>query len=138
MGQRRRSVAVQEPQNFGFTLGNLTNLMAIPLLTGGIILIGFYYTTSGTLMRYGDDIKTLNSKLETTTKVVTDKTTDDAVARAKIRDDFLASQLKTAEGIGKLDTRLAVAETNQKIANDTLNKIADSLQRITAIPAPTK
>ena len=122
----RKKTAHQEQS--GFTIGNLTNLMAIPLLTGAIILIGFYYTTNSTLMRYGEDIKTVN-------KLVTDKTTEDSAARTKIRDDFLASQIKTAEGIAKLDTRLAVAETNQKIANDTLSKISDSLTKITTLPA---
>jgi hypothetical protein len=115
----------QEPS--GFNLASIIQLLTIPLATGGIILIGFYYTTNSTLTRYGDDIKTIKTTVDT-------KVEADTAARAKIRDDFLASQIKTAEGIAKLDTRLAVAETNQKIANDTLSKIADTLQKATAMP----
>lgn len=111
-----------------FTLGNLTNLMLIPLLTGAIILIGFYYTTNSTLTRYGDDIKTIKTTVDT-------KVEADSIARTKIRDDFLTAQIKTNDGIAKLDTRLAVAETTQKTQLETLNKIADNLQRISSIPA---
>jgi hypothetical protein len=119
------------PQGSGFTLGNLTNLGAIPLLTAIVTLSGFYYVTKDQLARQGEDIKVV-------TKTVTEKTTEDALARAKIRDDFIAAQIKTNEGIAKLDTRLAVAETNQKVANDTLTKIADSLQKITTLGSNPK
>lgn len=111
----------------GFSIGSLTNLGAIPILTALVTISGFYYVTKDQLERHDEAIKTI-------TKTVTDKTAEDSTARAKIRDDFLASQIKTAEGIAKLDTRLAVAETNQKVANDTLKTIADTLQRITVIP----
>lgn len=111
-----------------FTLGSLLNLAAIPAITGAIILIGSYYTTNGTLSRYGEDIKTLQTTVNTKVEV-------DSAARTKIRDDFLASQIKTTEGIAKLDTRLAVAETTQKTQLETLNKIADTLQKITSLPA---
>lgn len=117
---------IKEPS--GFTLGNLVNLGAIPLITGSIILIGFYYTTSGTLIRYGEDIKVLRTTVDT-------KVESDTTARTKIREDFLASQVKTAEGIAKLDTRLAVAEQQQKTANEALAKISDSLQRISTMPS---
>jgi hypothetical protein len=129
MATRKRSRTYRPmKQPSGFTSGNLTNLAAIPLLTGIITLAGWYYVTSYRLDRSDIALATVN-------KLVIDKTAEDTAARSKIRDDFLASQVKTAEGIAKLDTRLAVAETNQKTANDTLSKIADTLQKITAIPA---
>lgn len=121
----RKAAEIHEPK--GFTIGNLVNLGAIPLITGAIILVGFYYTTSGTLIRYGEDIKTLKGTVDT-------KVEADTSARTKIREDFLASQVKTAEGIAKLDTRLAVAEQQQKTANEALAKISDSLQRISTMP----
>jgi hypothetical protein len=113
-------------QGSGFTIGNLTNLAAIPLLTGIITVAGWYYVTSYRLDRNDIAIKAIS-------ETVVAKTKDDTAARDKIREEFLSAQMKTAEGIAKLDTRLAVAETNQKTANDTLSKIADTLQKITTM-----
>jgi predicted nucleic acid-binding Zn-ribbon protein len=107
-------------------MGNITNLLAIPVLTGIIAVTGFYYITTYRLDEYRADIDKVN-------KIVAEKASTDDAARNKIRDDLLANQVRTAEGISKLDTRLAVAETNQKTANDTLQKIADTLQRITTV-----
>ena len=121
MSPRRRTYKEPPPT---VTFGNLLNLFAIPLLTALIFGTGWYFVTSYRLNQ--SDVTVAEIK-----KTVIDKTQEDATARAKIRDDFLASQMKTADGIAKLDTRLAVAETNQKIANDTLSKISDTLQKIT-------
>ena len=84
--------------------------------------------TNGTLTRHGDDITQIKTEIK-------QANSEDLAAKAKIRDEFLASQVKTAEGIAKLDTRLAVAETTQKTQLETLNKIADNLQRIMTMPA---
>jgi len=131
--RRRRSAPVVAS---GFSWGSLTNLFAIPIVTGVIVMSGFYYVTNDKLGRYGADIVRINDKIEISNKSVLDKTAEDAAARAKIRDEFIAAQMKTADGIGKLDTRLAVAEANQKIANEQLTKISDSLQKIVAFPPP--
>lgn len=114
----------------GFTTGNLTNLFVIPILSGIFAFGGFYYLTNAVLTRHGDDIAQIKTDIK-------QGNTEDAAAKAKIRDDFLAAQMKTSDGIAKLDTRLAVAETNQKAANDTLTKIADTLQRITTVSTGT-
>jgi len=124
----KRAVYRQHQEPSGFNIASLTNLLVVPFLTGAIILIGFYYTTNSTLVRYGDDIKTVKATVDT-------KVEADTAARAKIREDFLTAQMKTNEGLGKLDTRLAVAETTQKTQLETLNKIADNLQRLTVMPA---
>jgi hypothetical protein len=123
-----------------FTLANLTQLAAIPLVTGVITVVGWYYVTNDRLNRYGDDIKTLNTKVEQSTNVVSRKASEDLEARSKIRDDFLTQQVKTNEGIAKLDSRLAVAEAQQSIMNQQLSKIADSLSRLTtfALPSPSR
>ncbi len=116
----------EEPRP-GFSLGALTNLGAIPILTAIFTVGGFYYITNSTLTRHTADIDQIKVEVKKGNE-------DDTAARAKIRDEFLAAQMKTSDGIGKLDTRLAVAETNQKIANDTLSKIADTLTKITTMP----
>jgi hypothetical protein len=130
MTQRRpaRPYRPSVQKSSGFTLGNLTNLAAIPLITAIFSVGGFYYVTNGTLTRHGDDITQIKTEIK-------QGNTEDLAAKAKIRDEFLASQVKTAEGIAKLDTRLAVAETTQKTQLETLNKIADNLQRIMTMPA---
>lgn len=134
--RRRRSypVDVKEPVKSGFTPGNLLNLGAIPIITGIITLIGFYYSTNSTLVRYSDEIKTLNTKIEASGKTITDKSVEDTAQREKIRDAFLQSQTRTNEGISKLDTRLAVAEQQQKTANEALAKISETLTKISSFP----
>ena len=107
-----------------FTPASLTNFFGIPFLTALFFGTGWYFVSSYRMNQSDATVAEIK-------KTVIDKTQEDATARAKIRDDFLASQMKTADGIAKLDTRLAVAETNQKIANDTLSKISDTLQKIT-------
>lgn len=120
---RRRYRTVPQPIKSGFTVGNLVNLGAIPILTAMLTVIGFYYQTNTRLERYGEEIVSIK-------KVVADKTNEDNVQREKVREAFLKSQDKTNDGISKLDTRLAIAETQQKIANDALAKINETLQRI--------
>lgn len=127
-------VEVREPVKSGFTPGNLVNLAAIPVITAILTGVGFYYSTNTKLERYGDEIKTIQSKLEGASKAITDKGADDNTQREKIREAFLASQTKTNEGIAKLDTRLAVAEQQQKTANEALTKISETLQKISTFP----
>ncbi len=123
-------VEVAEPVKSGFTIGNLVNLGGIPLITAVITVSGFYYVTNYRLEQQAESIKTLNLKLESAGKVVTDKAADDTAQREKMRDAFLASQSKTNEGIAKLDTRLAVAEKQQETANAALTKISETLSQI--------
>ena len=77
----------------------------------------------------GASIESINKKLEIGTKLTADRVQEDSAARIKIREDFMTNQQKMTEVLGKLDTRLAVAETNQKATNDQLGKIVDLLQR---------
>lgn len=127
--QRRRTPAERPVSPVSSLASLLTSLGVIPILTAIFSVGGFYYVTNGTLTRHTDDIVQIKTKLESTA-------TADTTERSKIRDEFLASQMKTVEGIAKLDTRLAVQEQAQKNGNDTLNKIADTLQKITAMPTP--
>ena len=123
----KASRRTQSRINSGFSAGSLTNLAAIPIATAVFTMVGFYYITNSTLQRHTEDITAVKNELKTAT-------IDDNAQRAKIREEFLAAQTKTYEGIGKLDTRLAVAETQQKAANDTLTKIADEIARLTVLP----
>lgn len=123
-------VEVAEPVKSGFTIGNLVNLGGIPLITAVITISGFYYVTNYKLETQDQAIKSLSVKLEAAGKTITDKSSDDTVQRDKIRETFLASQVKTTEGIAKLDTRLAVAEKQQENINLTLTKISDTLSKI--------
>jgi hypothetical protein len=123
-------VEVAEPVKSGFTLGNLVNLGGIPLITAVITISGFYYVTNYKLETQDAAIKALSTKLEAAGKSLTDKSADDTAQRDKIRDTFLASQIKTTEGIAKLDTRLAVAEKQQETTNATLTKISETLSKI--------
>jgi hypothetical protein len=95
-----------------------------------ITVSGFYYVTNYKLETAAEQIKTINSKLEAASKTIEVKSSDDTVQRDKIRETFLASQVKTTEGIAKLDTRLAVAEKQQETTNATLNKISETLSTI--------
>lgn len=126
--QRRRhyrAVDVKEPVRSGFTMGNLVNLGAIPVITALLTVVGFYYQTNAKMERYGDEIVSIK-------RVVAEKTNEDNTQREKVREAFLNSQKETNSGIAKLDTRLAVAETQQKVANDALTKISETLQKISS------
>lgn len=128
----RTPVEVAEPVKSGFTLGWLVNLGGVPLITAALTFAGFYYGTNYRLESYGEQIKAINAKLEISSKVIADKSSDDTAQREKIREAFLTSQTKTNEGIAKLDTRLAVAEKQQETANTALNKISETLSTISS------
>jgi len=93
--------------------GTVVNVLGIPLISGIIVLSGFYYLTNDTLHRHDDAIKSIQ------------------VERDQSRKQFLDNQVRTTEILGKLDTRLAVAETKQETANQTLSRIADEITKLT-------
>lgn len=107
------------------------------VVASGIIAaagIGYAYLAMGQATQ-GDALRAISTKLETSTKVAFEKVQEDTASRAKIREDFMLNQQRMTEVLGKLDTRLAVQETNQKMTNDQLGKIVDLLQRpTTAVP----
>lgn len=118
---RRRRYHRDEPQpTASFTWGNLVNLAAIPLVTAIIMLTGWYFLTSDTLKRHGDELK----------QVQGDKK-EEREARDRVRNEFLDGQRKNNEALSKLDTRLAVAEKQQETANQLLGKLVDTIQRAT-------
>lgn len=107
------------------------------LFAVGVVLAGggAYFSIVWTQSSTTTDIKRLETAVQLATRLTTDKAQEDTAARAKIRDDFIANQQKMAEVLAKLDTRLAVAETNQKSTIDQLGKIVDLLQRGPVPPA---
>ena len=108
--------------NHGFNLATLLQVGLIPIITGFIILIGFYYVTGATLTRHDKQLD-----------VLTETSQKEAKAREAVRNEYLTSQQHIVENLGKLDTRLAVSETKQETANQTLSRIADELGKISAI-----
>lgn len=104
---------------YGFNLATIVQVGLIPLITVVGIMVGFYYTTGDALRRHEIELGDLRK-------------TDDKNGRAReqIAKQFLEYQQKNNEILGKLDTRLAVSETKQEIANQTLGRIAEELARI--------
>lgn len=109
--------------NHGFNTATVFQMGLIPIITGIIILSGFYYVTGDTLKRHDTEITSIRND----TKV---RTEQEEKEREKIRNEYFSYQQKTNDILGKLDTRLAVSETKQETANQTLSKIADELTRI--------
>lgn len=128
MSRRRAYVPPQDAKAPNpFNLGTLINVGGIPILTIGFGLLAFYFTTGDTLKQHSSAIEKLQFDTKTTTE-------DERKQREQVRKEFLDSQSKNLEILGKLDTRLAVQETKQEAGNQTLAKIADQLARITAFP----
>lgn len=123
---RRSSVAYPSAS---FTWGNAINLAAIPLVTGGIMLIGWYYLSSATLTRHDAEIAQirLDSKEEKAAAVI--QSAADRKGREDVRNEFLASQRQLVDVLGKLDTRLSVGEKQQDTMSRQIEKLSDLLQR---------
>lgn len=121
---KRRSPAITPASAVTITLKQAMVAAAIILAAGGA-----YGSIVWTQSLQSDDIRTIKTKLESSAKLSSDKAQEEVGARNKIREDFMANQQKMTEVLGKLDTRLAVAEANQKATNDQLGKIVDLLQR---------
>lgn len=122
MARKPVAQTLAQPQLSGFNLATLFQVGFIPLLTAIIILTGFYYVTGATLTRHDKQLDVLTSNVQSEVK-----------ARESVRNEYLASQQKINENLGKLDTRLAVSETKQEVANQTLTRIADELGKISTI-----
>jgi hypothetical protein len=113
-----------------FTAAAWLQILAVPIVSGAIIITGFYYTTGARLSEHDAailDIKKTNASELSDAKKDKD---EEARSREKTRNEYLTYQQKTNDILGKLDTRLAVSETKQETANQTLQKIADQLSRI--------
>lgn len=109
--------------NHGFNTATVVQVGLIPILTVIIGLTGFYFTTGDTIKRHELEITALQNNNKS-------RTEQEEKEREKIRSEYFSYQQKTNEILGKLDTRLAVSETKQETANQTLSKIAEELTRI--------
>lgn len=108
MTKRRRTPLV-EPGRSPFTAGSLMNLFAIPVVSGLIILSGFYYLTKDTLARHDQAIAA------------------DTAGREKLRDEFIANTRETAKGIASLAAHALVQDEQAKQMKDTLGAISTKL-----------
>lgn len=109
-----------------FNLGTLINVGGIPVLSAGFIFIGFYFTTGDTLRQHEKSIAEMKQH-------ATDFSEKELKQREETRKLFSDAQQKNVELLSTMNTRLAVQETKQEAANQTLTKIADELARITSI-----
>lgn len=82
-----------------FNAGTVVNVLTIPLLTGAISLIGFYFLANYRINQNTDDIKT------------------ETAAREKVSNQFFDKLGKLNDSINVLSTNVAVqAEQNKQIA----------------------
>lgn len=118
-------MTVRRQSDHGFNTATIVQVLAIPILTVAFYAVGNYFITGNKLAEHDTAIKSL---------VETEKhdKEEDAKVRERTRNEFLGYQQKTTEILGKLDTRLAVSETKQETANQTLQKIADELSKMNA------
>lgn len=110
----------------GFNTATVVQVGLIPVLTVIFLAIGFYYTAGDTLRLHDTEIREIQKDRKKVLSDITEKREND-------RNTFLTYQQKTNEILSKLDTRLAVSETKQEVANQTLAKIADELSKISAV-----
>ncbi len=120
---RRQQQHRQRLPDRGFNTATLVQIAGIPVLTAGVYFVMQWALTGDTLKRHDDAIKTIQVEAKANIDA-------EIKAREDARKTFLDNQLKTTEILGKLDTRLAVSETKQETANQTLKEIAQELTRI--------
>lgn len=113
-------------QSSVFNAGTVINVASIPLLSGLVVLIGWYFLTNDTLRRHDDAIRSIQTQAKLTAE-------DEHKDREASRKVFLDNQTKTTEVLSKLETRLSVQETKQEFANQTLTKIADEIAKLSVI-----
>lgn len=128
----------QPPNGSSFTAAAWLQILAVPIVSGAIIITGFYYTTGARLSEHDNAILELKkTNVQDGLDAKKDKE-EESRAREKTRTEYLSYQQKTNDILGKLDTRLAVSETKQETANQTLQKIADQLGRISGSFQPSR
>ena len=122
MPRRRRSHyddddVVPQPSP-SFNWGQIVNIVAIPFVTAAVVFIGQWAITGDTMKRHDESIKQIIVSRE-----------DEKKSRESMRDNFMASQGKLIEVLGKLETRLSVSEKQQEAVTKQVDKISDILQR---------
>ncbi len=113
----------------------LTALGHVPVtfvLTFIVTAAIFYGVTQYRLASYDTELVALKSWKDQMGPQLQTRLDQEAQQRTGVRNEFLANQARTTEILAKMDSRLAVSETKQEAANQTLNKIADELARLNA------
>lgn len=113
------------PPHSGFNLATLVQIGAIPVLTIVFYFVGNYFITGNTLSEHTKELASIEHQRQRDRE-------DEQLVREKTRQQYMDYQQKTTDILSKLDTRLAVSETKQEVANQTLSKIADQLTKIGA------
>lgn len=97
------------PPQSVFNSGTIVNVFGIPILTAALIGTGFYFTTRDELQRHDVAIA------------------KDDSAREALRNEFLESMRKTADGIGEINKHSAVQDEQVKQTISALDKISVQL-----------
>lgn len=140
MPQRRRRPSYHVDAEVTASPGWLASIGTVPIfyVLGAIVtLSGFYYVTTEKMRTHEEKIKLLETKFDASGPQMTARIDNEAEARRRARDEFLANQKETASVLGQIASRLAVSETKQETTNKsldttnaTLAKIADQLTQI--------
>ena len=118
MTRRRRH---EEPSpTASFTWGNIVNLGGIPFITAVFFFVGNWFVNGDTVKRHDIAIKEFVTTRE-----------EEKKAREGVRNEFLQSQSKLIEVLGRLDTRLSVGEKQTETIARQVEKLTDSLVRPT-------
>ena len=100
--------------------GTFVNILAIPVLTAAIMLVGFYYTTRSELATHTEELKKDND------------------ARDKLREALLANAQETQKGISQLTATTMVQSEQITNINRALDRVAQSLGVLTSSPQPKR
>jgi hypothetical protein len=92
--------------------GTLINILAIPLLTGALTFLGFYFTTKDTLTQHTQEISNNNK------------------AREQLREALLDNANKTQLAISTLAATARVQEEQIKGVNGSLERIERSIEKL--------
>lgn len=114
---KKKFVPDKPEPSASFTWGSIVNLGGIPLITAVFFVVGNYFVNGERL-----------NKVETALKDVSTSREDERKSRENVRNEFLLSQAKLVEVLGRLDTRLSVSEKQQEVTSRQLEKINDLLQ----------
>jgi seryl-tRNA synthetase len=105
--------------------GTLINILTIPLLTGGIVAIGFYYTTSTALTQHTQQIQEETKARQTEVK-------DEAAQRDRLRDTLVTNSQETQKAISSLAATAAVQNEQIKSITGSLDRVVSGLQTLSA------
>jgi hypothetical protein len=104
------------------------SVLFLPLITGIVTIVGWYYLTNARLDRYGDEINTMNARINTAAKSISEAAAEDLAAREKIRDDLAAVTKIGRDNLISLDKRQAITDEKLSRIQSSLDKLLEQSQ----------